>query len=121
MNLKKIINNVNVCVDFLNKEELTKDELIAVLSQLLIAVGRSMYDPENKILGKDIDWISLNREYYEAKNPNNGLGLMLNGASMMSVISDKLIDENGEKNDQISTSKLVKSKKPQKRKNNVYL
>jgi len=85
----KIKDAHNQCIDILNNSELSEVELVAVLAQLLIYSGRA-------ITSKDIDLHSMNLEalqkQYYADNADNdlGLGLILNGASIMGAIPDNI-------------------------------
>ena len=98
----------NRCADLLNTCDLTTDELIAVMGQLLIYSGQAI--TKKTIDVKDMNLDLLYREYY-ADNENNdrGLGLILNGASIMGTLDNKYIREEIA-NDQVSTVTKIPQK-----------
>lgn len=100
---EKINKTINGCIRVLNKDDYTEQEIVVIMSQLLIKVGMALFDPEGKKLEKGIDWHALNREYYSSKEANVGLGFLLNGGSMMSVLGEEVMNQlkqvDGEKQD----------------------
>ncbi len=79
----------NQCIEVLNNSELTESELIAVLAQLLIHSGASITKKDLDIFNMDLD--TLHKEYYANNKENDiGLGLVLNGASIMGAIPDNI-------------------------------
>ena len=87
MNEELIKNTHNSIVKILNQNNLSNKELVIVLAQLLIYSGQSI--TEKKIDIHNIDIKILNRLYYADNTDNDiGLGLILNGASIMGAIQD---------------------------------
>ena len=84
---QRITDIHNKCVEILNQSDLSMKELVTVLAQLLIYTGGSITQKEIDIHNIDLD--SLNREYYADNSKNDiGLGLILNGASIMGAIKN---------------------------------
>ena len=87
--IKKVHNQ---CVTILNKSDLSKDELVTVLAQLLIHSGQAVSRKEINI--HDMNLHELYREYYAYNEDNDiGLGLILNGSAIMAAIKDNLETE----------------------------
>jgi len=85
----KIKEAHNRCVEILNESDLTEHELVATLAQLLMYSGAAISEKDIDI--QTIDLEDLHKEYY-ANNKNNdlGLGLILNGASIMGAIPSNI-------------------------------
>lgn len=93
MREKEITKACNKCVDILNKSDLSRSELIASLAQLLIYSGKSIANKTIDIHDMDIN--ELYKEYYANNDDNDiGLGLILNGASIMGTLSDVKLEGN---------------------------
>ena len=89
MEAEKIKDAHNQCADILNELNLTNSELVATLAQLLIYSGQSL--TEKQIDVRDIDLQELEKEYYGNNGANDiGLGLILNGASIMGALSSNI-------------------------------
>ena len=85
----KITEAHNQCVDILNNFGLTQKELVVTLAQLLIYSGSAITKKEIDIYDMDLD--ALNKEYYSNNSDNDvGLGLILNGASIMGAIKNSI-------------------------------
>ena len=81
----KIKSAHNTCVEILNQSELTDEELVATLAQLLIYSGQAISKKDIDIHNMNLE--QLNKEYYANNSDNDlGLGLILNGASIMGVL-----------------------------------
>lgn len=89
MDENKIREAHNKCAEILNTSDLSKYELIAALAQLLIYSGEAISDKDIDIHEMNLE--ELHKEYY-ANNKNNdiGLGLILNGASIMGAIPNNI-------------------------------
>lgn len=89
MEADKIKDAHNQCADILNTLNLTNSELVATLAQLLIYSGQAL--TEKQIDVRDIDLPELEKEYYGNNSSNDiGLGLILNGASIMGALSSNI-------------------------------
>jgi len=89
MDAKKIKNTHNILIEILNNAELTDSELTATLAQLLIYSGQAITNKDIDIHNMNLDY--LNKEYYANNRENDmGLGLILNGASIMGAITEKM-------------------------------
>jgi len=89
MNTKKITDTHNIIIEILNNAELTNSELTTVLAQLLIYSGQAITKKDIDIYNMNLEY--LNREYYINNQDNDiGLGLILNGASIMGAISEQI-------------------------------
>jgi hypothetical protein len=89
MEADKIKDAHNQCAEILNGLNLTNSELVATLAQLLIYSGQAL--TEKQIDVRDIDLQELEKEYYGNNNTNDiGLGLILNGASIMGALSSNI-------------------------------
>jgi hypothetical protein len=101
----------NKIINILNKEQIKLEETVVVLAQLLIYTGKS-------ISLKDIDfdnasWEDLEKEYYSNNKDNDiGLGLILNGGSIMQALNITIINDlnKGKDNVQISTTRKIPQK-----------
>lgn len=93
MDSNKIKDAHNSCVGILNNSELSNKELVATLAQLLIYSGQAITEKEIDIYKMNID--ELNKEYYGNNKENDlGLGLILNGSSIMSTVSREINSDN---------------------------
>lgn len=116
MNKNKITKTHNKIVEILNNSDLKNNELVATLGQLLIHSGFSITN--KKISKENLNWEELEKIYYSNNSDNDiGLGLILNGGSIMQAIqqnSDSTGDEtalNKEKNDdQVSSTSEISQK-----------
>jgi hypothetical protein len=89
----KVVSTTNKIIEQLNEQDLSLNETIAVLGQLLIYTGGSLSKQE--IDFDDIDWNKLERIYYMNDQDNDvGLGVMLNGGNIMQAINDEFITSN---------------------------
>lgn len=79
-----IVSVVNKCLDCINEQPLKRSEIVIILAQLLIYSGKSLTNKIQDIHSMDYD--SLYKEYYSSKENDIGLGLVLNGAAMMTAI-----------------------------------
>lgn len=109
MDYQKINETHNKIVDILNQGELNHHETTVLLGQLLIRVGAAI--TEVKLDINNINWNQLERIYYTENEDNDiGLGLLLNGGSIMQAINQHITstgDETARKeiqNDQVSTT-----------------
>jgi hypothetical protein len=101
----------NKIINILNKEQIKLEEAVVVLAQLLIYTGKS-------ISLKDIDfdnasWEDLEKEYYSNNKDNDiGLGLILNGGSIMQALNITIINDlnKGKDNVQVSTTRKIPQK-----------
>jgi len=110
MEANKIRNTHNKIVEILNTNDLTKDELVATLGQLLIYSGEALTNKTIDI--HEINLSDLEKEYYGNNKDNDiGLGLILNGASIMGTLNNKITGNEiaqGESNDdQVSTTTKI--------------
>lgn len=88
MEANKIKEAHNLCIDILNNSNLTNSELVATLAQLLIYSGEAISSKDIDV--RDLDIVKLEEEYYGNNKDNDiGLGLILNGASIMSALGKK--------------------------------
>jgi hypothetical protein len=72
----KVVSTTNKIIEQLNEQDLSLNETIAVLGQLLIYTGGSLSKQE--IDFDDIDWNKLEKIYYMNDQDNDvGLGVML--------------------------------------------
>ena len=93
MMYEKVVGITNKIIDGLNETELTKNETVAVLGQLLIYTGASLSDLDVDF--QKMDWNKLERLYYMNDNEHDiGLGVMLNGGAIMQAIDDEFITSN---------------------------
>ena len=77
------------CIQILNNIEMTNNELIMTLAQLLIRSGASITKKDIDIY--DMNLVQLYDKYYSDNDDNDiGLGLILNGASIMEAIPSKI-------------------------------
>jgi hypothetical protein len=90
INKDKVIQAIDKCILIANEADLSEKEIVLFFAQFLIAAGKSIYDPENN-LGDKLNWVELNRKYYSDDKSNIGLGLLLNGGQMMTVIDEKIV------------------------------
>ena len=89
MDAKKIKDTHNILIEILNNAELSDSELTATLAQLLIYSGQAITKKDIDIYNMNLDY--LNKEYYANNRENDmGLGLILNGASIMGAITEKM-------------------------------
>ena len=89
MEANKIRDAHNQCAEILNDSDLTSSELVATLAQLLIYSGQAI--SEKSIDVRDIDLRDLEKDYYSDNKTNDiGLGLILNGASIMGALSSNI-------------------------------
>lgn len=85
METSKIKEAHNKCVSILNESDLTNTELVVTLAQLLMRAGQAITKKDIDI--REIKLDDLYKEYYANNNDNDiGLGLILNGASIMEAI-----------------------------------
>ena len=108
-NVTSICNEV---IQLFNQKNLSKEELPIVLAQLLIYCGLSITEKDIDI--NSISWEDLEKEYYSNNKDNDiGLGLVLNGGSIMQATNINIIknsDETAKKgitNVQVSTSRKI--------------
>ena len=82
---KLVIDTHNKCIKTITESKLTTKETVITLAQLLIFIGSSISEKTLNVYEMNIE--RLWREYY-SENENNdiGLGLVLNGAQLMSAI-----------------------------------
>lgn len=79
----------NQVITYLKKSELSNEELTVSLAQLLIYCGASI--SKMNIDLKTISWEELEKEYYTNNQSNDlGLGLILNGGTIMQAINIKI-------------------------------
>jgi len=111
MEAEKIRNAHSQCVDILNESNLTKNELVATLAQLLIYSGQAI---TNKTIDvRDMNLRQLEKEYYANNKENDiGLGLILNGASIMGALDTNITgnvtaNKENHNDNQVSTTTKV--------------
>jgi uncharacterized protein YvpB len=107
MDIPKIKETHNKCAEILNQSDLTAKEMVVALAQLLIYTGQAITKKEIDIREADLD--QLYKEYYANNKENDmGLGLILNGASIMSALTNIKGNETANKenlnDNQISTT-----------------
>lgn len=89
VNQEKVTGAHNQCIEILNEIDLNQSELVATLGQLLIYCGDAISKKEIDIFNMNLS--DLHKEYYANNSENDiGLGLVLNGASIMGAISDNI-------------------------------
>ena len=82
-NITSICNEV---IQIFNSKDLSDQEVALTLAQLLIYCGISISKKNIDI--HNISWEILEKEYYSNNNDNDlGLGLALNGGSIMQVLN----------------------------------
>lgn len=107
---------VNQVINQLNKHQITKEEIPVVLAQLLIYCGKSISNKDIDLSKVSMD--DLEREYYSNNKDNDiGLGLVLNGGTIMQALNVDIQKNNsdetankGNKNVQVSTSRKIPQK-----------
>jgi hypothetical protein len=101
----------NKIIQILNNEQIKPEEVVVVLSQLLIYAGKSI--SKKDINFDDVAWEELEKEYYSSNKDNDlGLGLVLNGASIMQALNINIINDlkKEDKNVQVPTASKVSQK-----------
>jgi hypothetical protein len=101
----------NKIIQILNNEQIKPEEVVVVLSQLLIYTGKSI--SKKDINFDDVAWEELEKEYYSSNKDNDlGLGLVLNGASIMQALNINIINDlkKEDKNVQVPTASKVSQK-----------
>jgi hypothetical protein len=91
MSVKESVITVvcNQIITYLKKSKLSDEELTVSLAQLLIYCGASI--SKMNIDLKTISWEELEKEYYTNNQSNDlGLGLILNGGTIMQAINIKI-------------------------------
>ena len=85
MDITKIKQAHDKCASILNKSDLTNTELVVTLAQLLMRSGQAITKKDIDI--REIKLDDLYKEYYANNKENDiGLGLILNGASIMEAM-----------------------------------
>lgn len=110
MEAQKITDAHNKCIEILNESDLTKTELVATLAQLLIYSGQAITSKSIDV--RDIAFADLQKEYYANNQDNDiGIGLILNGASIMgtlnSINGDVTATKEIHNDNQVSTSTKI--------------
>ena len=89
---KEIKPVINSCINVINEaaaeDTLNVGEIANVLAQLLILCGASLSEKEVNPYSMDIK--ELYNTYYNDDKNDIGLGLVLNGASLMTAITDNI-------------------------------
>lgn len=108
MDANKIKEAHNKCANVINESDLTQDELIATLAQLLIYSGQAITKKDIDIYSMDL--YELDKEYYAQNSDNDiGLGLILNGASIMGTLpkhitGNEIAHKENHNDNQVSTT-----------------
>jgi hypothetical protein len=114
MEVDRITKAHNQCAQILNNSDLTQTELVVTLAQLLIYSGESITKKEIDV--RDLDLEELEKEYYANNKENDiGLGLILNGASIMGAISNFIkgnvtANKENHNDNQVSTTTKISQK-----------
>ena len=109
MDYETIKSTNNKIIDILNESNLNNNEITTLLGQLLIRTGAAISPLDLDI--DNLNWRQLETLYYTENEDNDiGLGLLLNGGSIMQAVNHLITstgNENAHKgndNDQVSTT-----------------